>query len=87
MEYTFPTYTIGEAATATILSPSDCEWKFTYKSLPALADLCTIPLEGWDNFVEPSKRLGRNWPYNFVSYGREAVHPSPLLFSRGIIVP
>src|SRR5208337_590779 len=71
VEYTFPTYTIGEAASATILSPSDQEWKFAYKSVPALADLCTIPLGGWDNFVEPSKRLGRNGLYNFVSYGRE----------------
>ena len=71
VEYTFPTYTIGEAASATILSPSDHEWKFAYKSLPELADLCTIPLDGYDNFVEPSKRLGRNGLYNFVSYGRE----------------
>ncbi len=71
VEYTFPTYTIGEAASATILSASDHEWKFAYKSLPELADLCTIPLDGYDNFVEPSKRLGRNGLYNFVSYGRE----------------
>ncbi len=71
VEYTFPTYTIGEAASATILSPSEQEWKFKFKSLPELADLCTIPLDGYDNFVEPSKRLGRNGLYNFVSYGRE----------------
>lgn len=71
VEYTFPTYTIGEAASATILSPSDFEWKFAYKSIPSLADLCTIPLDGYDNFVEPSKRLGRNGLHNFVSYGRE----------------
>jgi 3-oxoacyl-[acyl-carrier-protein] synthase III len=71
VEYTFPTYTIGEAATATILSGSEREWKFAYKSLPALADLCTIPMGGWENFVEPTKRLGRNGLYNFVSYGRE----------------
>jgi 3-oxoacyl-[acyl-carrier-protein] synthase III len=71
VEYTFPTYTIGEAASATILSDSEHVWKFLYKSLPELADLCTIPLDGYDNFVEPSKRLGRNGLYNFVSYGRE----------------
>jgi acyl-CoA:acyl-CoA alkyltransferase len=71
VEYTFPTYTIGEAASATILSHSDQEWKFAFKSMPELADLCTIPLDGYDNFVEPSKRLGRNGLYNFVSYGRE----------------
>jgi len=71
IEYTFPTYTIGEAATATILSPSENEWKFAYKSVPELADLCTIPLDGYDNFVEPNKRLGKNGLYNFVSYGKE----------------
>jgi 3-oxoacyl-[acyl-carrier-protein] synthase III len=71
VEYTFPTYTIGEAASATILSASDAEWRFAFKSLPELADLCTIPLDGYDDFVEPSKRMGRNGLYNFVSYGRE----------------
>ena len=71
VEYTFPTCTIGEAASATILGASDQEWKFAFKSLPELADLCTIPLDGYDNFVEPSRRLGRNGLYNFVSYGRE----------------
>jgi 3-oxoacyl-[acyl-carrier-protein] synthase III len=71
IEYTFPTYTIGEASTATILSPSAAEWKFAYKSLPEFADLCTIPLDGYDNFVEPSKRIGKNGLYNFVSYGKE----------------
>ena len=71
VEYTFPTYTIGEAATATILSNSEQEWRFAFKSLPELADLCTIPLDGYDNFVEPGKRLGRNGLYNFVSHGRE----------------
>jgi 3-oxoacyl-[acyl-carrier-protein] synthase III len=71
IEYTFPTYTIGEAATATILVPSDAEWKFTFKTLPHLCDLCTIPLDGYDNFVDPSHRLNKNGLNNFVSYGRE----------------
>jgi acyl-CoA:acyl-CoA alkyltransferase len=71
IEYTFPTYTIGEAATATILSPSNAQWKFAYKSVPELADLCTIPLDGYDNFVEPNRRIGQNGLNNFVSYGKE----------------
>jgi 3-oxoacyl-[acyl-carrier-protein] synthase III len=71
IEYTFPTYTIGEAATATILVPSDREWKFTFKTVPELCDLCTIPLDGYEGFVEPSQRLAKNGLYNFVSYGRE----------------
>jgi 3-oxoacyl-[acyl-carrier-protein] synthase III len=72
IEYTFPTYTIGEAATATILSASDDEWEFTFKSLPQLSDLCTIPLDGYESFVdEPNHRLNKNGLFNFVSYGAE----------------
>jgi 3-oxoacyl-[acyl-carrier-protein] synthase III len=71
VEYTFPTYTIGEAATATIVSGSDQEWKFAFKTLPQLSDLCTIPLEGYESFVDANNRIGRNGVYNFVSYGRE----------------
>jgi acyl-CoA:acyl-CoA alkyltransferase len=71
LEYTFPTYTIGEAASATLLSPSEQEWQFAFKSLPELSDLCTIPLAQYDNFVEPTNRMGRNGLYNFVAYGRE----------------
>jgi 3-oxoacyl-[acyl-carrier-protein] synthase III len=71
IEYTFPTYTIGEAASATILSPSPQEWKFAYKSLPELADRCTIPLKGYENFVEPNHRIGKNGILNFVSYGKD----------------
>jgi 3-oxoacyl-[acyl-carrier-protein] synthase III len=71
IEYTFPTYTIGEAATATIVEASDQEWKFTYKTIARLCDLCTIPLDGYESFVEPSHRLAKNGLYNFVSYGRE----------------
>ena len=62
VEYTFPPYTIGEAASATILSASDAEWKFVYKSVPALADLCTIPMDGFDNFVEPGEAPGQERP-------------------------
>ncbi len=71
VEYTFPTYTIGEAATATIVSGSDKEWRFTFKTLPQLCDLCTIPLDGYESFITANHRIGKNGVYNFVSYGRE----------------
>jgi len=58
VEYTFPTYTIGEAASATILSHSDAEWKFVYKSLPSLADCAPSP-DGWDNFGRPRQAPGK----------------------------
>lgn len=71
LEYTFPMYTIGEAATATILVPSEDEWQFAYASRPEFADLCTIPLKGYDNFVEPRERIGKNGIDRFVSYGKD----------------
>ena len=71
LSYTFPMFTIGEASTATILLPSDREWRFDYSSQTDLADLCTIPLPGYSEFVAPSNRIGLNGPNKFVSFGRE----------------
>ena len=71
LEYSFPAYTIGEAATATILTASKEDWKFVYSSRPEFADLCTIPLPGYANFVEPSEKIGHNGIYKFVSYGQK----------------
>jgi 3-oxoacyl-[acyl-carrier-protein] synthase III len=71
LSYNFPMFTIGEAATATVLLPSDQQWRFDYDSRPELADLCTIPLPGYAEFVPPSNRIGLNGPNKFVSFGRE----------------
>jgi acyl-CoA:acyl-CoA alkyltransferase len=71
LSYNFPMFTIGEAATATVLLPSDQHWRFDYDSRPDLADLCTIPLPGYTEFVPPSNRIGLNGPNKFVSFGRE----------------
>jgi 3-oxoacyl-[acyl-carrier-protein] synthase III len=71
LSYTFPMFTIGEASTATILLPSDREWRFDYSSQTDFADLCTIPLPGYAEFVAPSNRIGLNGPNKFVSFGRE----------------
>lgn len=71
LQYSFPMYTIGEAATATILLPNDQPWNFSYLSRPEFADLCTIPLPGYANFVELSDRMGLNGAHRFVSYGRD----------------
>ena len=71
LEYTFPTYTIGEAATATIVSSLSPDWSFNYITRADLCDLCNIPLDPFDNFVNPSVRIGRNGTYNLSAYGRE----------------
>ncbi|MEO0535695.1 MAG: 3-oxoacyl-[acyl-carrier-protein] synthase III C-terminal domain-containing protein [Cyanobacteria bacterium P01_A01_bin.123] len=78
LEYSFPMYTIGEAATATILEPGGDDWTFAYSSKPEFSDLCTIPLPSHKNFVEPSDKISHNGIYRFVSYGRE-------LFQQGVI--
>jgi 3-oxoacyl-[acyl-carrier-protein] synthase III len=71
IEYTFPSYTIGECASATVLTASDEEWSFDFKSVPELCDLCTIPLEWYREYVDHSRRLGLNGVNTFVSYGSE----------------
>ena len=71
LEYSFPMYTIGEAATATILEPGGDDWSFAYSSKTEFSDLCTIPLPSHDNFVDPNDRIGLNGIHRFVSFGRE----------------
>ncbi len=67
--YSFPAYTIGEASTATILTPSDQTWEFNYRSFPEMCNVCTIPLEGHSNYVEKHEYHGLNGLYKFVSFG------------------
>ncbi len=78
LEYSFSAYTIGEAATATILTASEEDWQFAYSSKPEFADVCTIPLPSHANFVEPSEKIGHNGIYKFVSYGQE-------IFQEGLV--
>jgi 3-oxoacyl-[acyl-carrier-protein] synthase III len=82
LSYTFPMYTIGEAATATILVSSKDTWQFDYQSRTDLADLCSIPLKGYSEFVMPSKRIGLNGLDTFVSFGRELLSEGSELLGR-----
>ncbi|MBL1075889.1 3-oxoacyl-ACP reductase [Nocardia sp. 2] len=69
---TFPAYTLGEAATATVLTAEDHEpWEFRFASRPDLAPLCNVPLEGYEGFCEPSDRLAANGIGYFTSFGFE----------------
>jgi len=71
LSYTFPAYTIGEAATATVVS-ADCRpWAFNFHSLPAHASLCSIPLPGFEDFCSSTKNIGLNGTNAFVSFGGE----------------
>lgn len=70
--YVFPSYTIGEAASATILLPDAPDnFEFHFTSRPDLASLCTVPLNAWDQFCHPDDRIGCNGSMRFTSFGRE----------------
>ncbi|MDQ2945968.1 MAG: 3-oxoacyl-ACP synthase, partial [Acidobacteriota bacterium] len=71
LRYTFPTFTIGEMATASVLVPSDHKWRFAFRSEPSKAGACTIPLPGYTDFAEPDERLGLNGINQLVSFGEE----------------
>ncbi len=70
LEWSFPAYTLGEAATATIVSfDPDREWEFHFKSRPDLTDLCNVPLDGYEGYCTPSQRIGKNGIHKFTSFG------------------
>ncbi|QIS11297.1 3-oxoacyl-[acyl-carrier-protein] synthase III C-terminal domain-containing protein [Nocardia arthritidis] len=72
LESTFPAYTLGEAATATVLSAEDNEpWEFRFISRPDLAPLCNVTLDGYDGYCDPSDKLARNGVGIFTSFGFE----------------
>jgi 3-oxoacyl-[acyl-carrier-protein] synthase III len=81
IDWRFPAYTIGEAATATLLVNDPArEWEFHFSSRTDLADLCAIPERnykgycalGLANSLETSKeRIGRNGPCRFTSFAAE----------------
>ena len=81
INWRFPAYTIGEAATATLLARDPArEWEFHFTSRTDLADLCVIPeanyngycINGLDGGGDGSgERIGRNGPYRFTSFGSE----------------
>jgi 3-oxoacyl-[acyl-carrier-protein] synthase III len=70
--WSFPGYTLGEAATATIVSADpDRSWEFHFSSRPDLADLCTVPLIGFQGYCHPTPKTGRNGADRFTSYGND----------------
>lgn len=72
LKYTFPNYTIGDAATATIVSNEDAQpWEWHFSARTDLADLCTIPTEGFSIFSEIYSKIGKNGAGRFCSFGNE----------------
>ena len=71
LRYTFAAFTIGEAATATVVSASPHRWRFRFRSDPSLVDLCTLPIKGYEDFAKPSTRLGLNGLHQLVAFSSE----------------
>lgn len=69
--YKFPALTIGEAATVTLLADDDSSFECHFKSMPYLADLCTIPSKDFELFLtkEQLERVGKNGVGLFTSFG------------------
>ncbi len=70
LDYKFPTYTIGEAATATIFSRSNRDWRFHFRTIPESVDLCSIPLPRYEQFVGlRHQKIGVAGTLNFAAFG------------------
>lgn len=71
LEWRFPIYTIGEAATATIVSRDDVNaWSFTNKTHNDLYDLCTVTPH-WHRRGELSERVAKDGPGLFTSWAAD----------------
>ena len=69
LEHTFPSYTIGEGATCTIVSPLDPNnFSFDFSSRPDLADLCVIPLPDYEDYADTAEKI-KNGAMRFTSFG------------------
>jgi acyl-CoA:acyl-CoA alkyltransferase len=88
IDWRFPAYTIGEAATATLLASDPFhEWEFHFSSRTDLADLCVIPEANYQDYCAigladevkiSTEKIGRNGPYRFTSFGIElSAHGTP----------
>lgn len=74
IEFNFPTFTIGEASTATILTASDDDDQY-YASFRTWGDrhnLCKIPLPNFSEYSDGELRNGSEIePLRFFSYGEK----------------
>jgi len=72
LNWIFPTYTVGNACTATLLTNEvHHDWEWHFKSKPQLADLCTVATDNYRHYTKHSPRLGLTKPNLFCSFGRE----------------
>jgi acyl-CoA:acyl-CoA alkyltransferase len=72
LNYLLPSYTIGEAATATLLLPKEPDnFSIAFVSRPDLADLCMIPTAGYQGFYEVNEVVAALGEGRFTARGTE----------------
>jgi len=72
VEWNFPAYTVGEAASATVFTHDHSRpWEFHFWSGANFSDLCCLPLDGFDRYCKPGPRVGRNGPNRLTSFGSD----------------
>lgn len=72
LDYLLPSYTIGEAATATLLLPTAPDnFSITFHSKPDFAHLCMIPAAGYEGFFEVDHATAEYGVGRFTAFGRE----------------
>jgi 3-oxoacyl-[acyl-carrier-protein] synthase III len=72
VDWSFPAFTLGEAATATLLvADKSRPWEFHFSSAGDHSDLCTIPVDGYELYCRPTERTGLNGANVFTSFGSD----------------
>jgi len=72
LEYLLPSFTVGEAATATLLRQFDADnFTVTFHSKPDCADLCLIPAPGHQGFFHVTDTVAQLGEGRFTALGRE----------------
>lgn len=71
LEWKFPAFTLGEAATASILVGDGANWQYVHESHNQFADLCTVGLGAPADYAGKSSRLESSGTHEFRAYGRD----------------
>lgn len=71
LEWKFPAFTLGEAATASLLIGEGPDWQYVHESHNELADLCTVGLGASSDYAGKSDHIHASSTPQFCAYGRE----------------
>ncbi len=73
LDWAFGPYTMGEVATATILSDAGDDWTYQFKALPEYADLCMCPIDDWADNIKymGNASIEGKGGKKFISYGKQ----------------